>query len=99
MLLTLLTVTVVAVGGPPHTPATEPFSGAVVRVVRNGKVVASSEEGNIAVRVRPGTYVLTAEEGEMVTNQPHPCYQGNGVGRTVHVGHRPQSVKLSCQIK
>jgi hypothetical protein len=111
MLLTLLTVTIVAVGGPPLPPVHPgapsrtrtfaPFAGATVRIARSGHVIASSEEGNISVRVRPGTYVLTAEDPnvEPFSERPHPCYQGRSLGRTVRVGHRPKSVKLYCQIK
>jgi hypothetical protein len=103
MLLTLLTITVVAVGGPPgphhRTPTFSPFVGAVVRVIQSGRVIASSEEGNLAVRVRPGVYELTAEMGEMVSNHPAPCYQGRSLGRSVRVGHRAKTVKLYCQIK
>jgi hypothetical protein len=96
-MLTLLTVIAVAVGGPFHHASLRVslFTGATVRIMRGNRVIASSEEGNLSVRVRPGVYGVSAEEGETVTNRPHAC----APARRVSVQRRAVSVKLYCQIK
>ena len=97
-MLTLLTVIVVAVGGPfQHHGSlrSSPFPNATVRIMVGSRVVAFSEEGNLSVRVRPGVYGVAAEEGERVTNRPHACLPV----RRVRVGHRAVRVTLSCPVR
>ena len=93
-MLTLLTLIAVAVGGLPGTPPEEPFINATVRIVHSGRRVASSDEGNVAVRVRPGVYRVEAEEGTLITNIPRVCGS-----QTVRMrSHHKVTIRIRCPI-
>ena len=62
-LLPLLIVTVLGSGGPPGLTHREgpPFlPNSTITVRRHGEVVASSDNGRIRLRLRPGVYTLGA---------------------------------------
>lgn len=89
-MLTLLTITVLAIGGPAGLPAGE-LRNADITVAKGSHVIAqTSEVGNIALRLRPGTYLLRAS----LPNSSSRCEQ-----KSVKIGRHRGRVILSCSIK
>ncbi len=97
--LPLLTATVFAVGGPrPHHPQPPSiFAQATVHIYDSHRQeVATSAFGNIALRVLPGFYRLTASYTTNAGTNTVPCSSA-----IVYVGakHRNVPVRLGCSIK
>lgn len=89
-MLTLLAITVIAIGGPPGTKPHELASGNI-SVARGSTVMATtSAVGNLSLRLRPGTYTLAAS----LAGRSRPCEV-----KSVKLEHRARSIKLYCQIK
>lgn len=89
-MLTLLTITVLAIGGPAGLPAGE-LRNADITVARGSHVIAhTSEVGNIALRLRPGTYLLSAS----LPGSSSRCQQ-----KTVKIGRHRGRITLGCSIK
>jgi hypothetical protein len=86
--LPVLIVTVLSVGGH-HAKPTQIRNG-VVKVSRHGKVVATSKEGMLRVRLAPGRYTLSAS-----LRHGRTCEV-----KTVELKHKEiDRVKLYCQAK
>jgi hypothetical protein len=86
-MLALLTIMVVGFGGPKGAPPSElPESN--IRLSRGERVVATTEGvGTISLRLKAGTYTVTATSGGT------RCQT-----RQVKLGHRKQTIKISCVI-
>lgn len=87
-MLVLLTVIVLAGGGPAGVPHHKPsfFENAPITVSKNGKTVASSHTGRLKVRLRPGRYLVSSKAG--------PCEHKLVNLKPKH----PIEVKLICSV-
>jgi hypothetical protein len=89
-MLTLLAITVLGMGGPFGLPARE-LRNADITVARGSHVIAqTSEVGNMALRLRPGTYLLRAS----FLDASSRCEQ-----KTVRIGRHSRHITLGCSIK
>jgi hypothetical protein len=83
-MLVLLTVIVLAVGGPlHHSRGPGLFANTPVTVRHDGKTVAYSHSGRLAVRLHPGRYAISG-----------PCGDKTEI---VSLRRRPVAVRLKCQ--
>jgi hypothetical protein len=83
----MLTVVVLAVGGPHGSPP-RPLLNGTVAVIANGKTIAYSTVGNITLRLREGTYQVRAG----LAGAPRPCQS-----RTVRL-RLTRRVTLTCSV-
>jgi len=88
-MLAVLAVTVFGFGGP-HGIAPSELSNANISVSRGGHMIASTHElGNMALRLRPGAYVVSA------------TLSAGGSGckaQSIQVRHSRRDVKVACSI-
>lgn len=88
-MLTLLSVVIIGIGGPGHFPPSEIVNGSLT-ISQGSRIIAStSKVGNIALRLKPGEYVVKAE----LTEGGGPCQT-----KAIKLGHHRRQVKLGCSI-
>lgn len=81
-----LILSVLAFGGPSHAKPSEVDARLEVANAK-GTLVATSQAGNLTVRLRPGAYTVTASGG------PQVCER-----RSVTIKRRPVKLALGCSI-
>jgi hypothetical protein len=89
MFTAMLIVAVLGVGGPKGTRPF-PIVNANVTVSANGKAIGGSAVGNLALWLRPGTYIVRAA----LAGVPRPCQS-----RTVRLRYRRKvTLTLTCSV-
>jgi hypothetical protein len=88
-MLALLSVVVIGIGGPPGIPPHEIVNGSITIMQSNRVIAKTSKVGNIALRLKPGVYLLKAE----LTEGGGPCQT-----KTIRLAHKRRNVNLNCSI-
>jgi hypothetical protein len=94
-LATLLTITVLGIGGPPNVQPTR-LANATIALSRHGRRLATSETGQLKARVKPGTYTAVAFLRDEPGKPPNFC-EAKSV--PVKRWRGRMSVTLRCSIK